>query len=415
MFGSIVQNLHSHVTVAAATLVQYSRNISMAGWWTCCSCSNMNNPDFSPRDFRGTLPASLPKQQPDEHLLAAELYNRLFISSNPKQNMWKKSLHHSLCHHLAHIRFARGFQNILFLNLRRNLHRTIVLDKEPARSRIPANAVIEDDLFRYTSGRWLVDEKHQLPQRFVKFNVENLCYQASSLFDNGREVIAKIPCPNVGTPSLTTASEVATLNFLRSCSSIRVPEEFHSLKEGGTMNTLEHYKVIDQIVEVEKELESLQFPAYGSLFLRECVCLKDTVIMHYPQVWILPDCSASGHLIIDPCGIKALQISLNQYNMSAHRELRLLVDQKTEVQHHLGCFGEGQSTSEYMQYQDMLYLQDIVKTQLCADDSGWVPVERWEITNEINKDLFDMYIQTRSEELSPDAAAKMSSLAKPLS
>ncbi|KKK25702.1 hypothetical protein ARAM_006634 [Aspergillus rambellii] len=77
------------------------------------------------------------------------------------------------------------------------------------------------------------------------------------------------------------------------------------------MNTLEHYKVIDQIVEVEKELESLQFPAYGSLFLRECVCLKDTVIMHYPQVWILPDCSASGHLIIDPCGI-------NQYNMSAH-------------------------------------------------------------------------------------------------
>lgn len=38
-----------------------------------------------------------------------------------------------------------------------------------------------------------------------------------------------------------------------------------------TMKTLERYKVIDQIVEMEKELASLQLPAYGSLFLRESV------------------------------------------------------------------------------------------------------------------------------------------------
>jgi hypothetical protein len=59
-----------------------------------------------------------------------------------------------------------------------------------------------------------------------------------------------------------------------------------------------------------------------------------------------------------------------------------------------------------MQHQDMLYLWDIVKTQLCTDDTGWVPMERWEKTNEMNKNLFDMYIKTMSEELSPDAALK---------
>lgn len=31
--------------------------------------------------------------------------------------------------------------------------------------------------------------------------------------NDGNEVIAKIPCPNAGPPSLTTASEVATLKF----------------------------------------------------------------------------------------------------------------------------------------------------------------------------------------------------------
>jgi hypothetical protein len=103
------------------------------------------------------------------------------------------------------------------------------------------NAVLKvvdhDNLFRYTSGRWLIDERHQLEQRFVKFDVDRLCREATSLFrdatkcvrivklegnfnkaflltlDDGNEVVAKIPCSNAGTPSLMTASEVATLGF----------------------------------------------------------------------------------------------------------------------------------------------------------------------------------------------------------
>lgn len=37
----------------------------------------------------------------------------------------------------------------------------------------------------------------------------------------------------------------------------------------GTMKALERYKVIDGIVKMETELESLKLPAYGSLFLRD--------------------------------------------------------------------------------------------------------------------------------------------------
>ncbi|KAF4213433.1 hypothetical protein CNMCM5878_010474 [Aspergillus fumigatiaffinis] len=112
--------------------------------------------------------------------------------------------------------------------------------------------------------------------------------------DDGNEVIAKIPCPNARPPSLTTASEVATLKFLRLYTSICVPEvlawsssatnpvgaEYIIMEKiqgvpltgrWDTMNTLERYKMIDRIVEMEKELVGLQFPASGSLFLREYV------------------------------------------------------------------------------------------------------------------------------------------------
>ncbi|CEL11353.1 Putative Phosphotransferase family protein [Aspergillus calidoustus] len=146
-----------------------------------------------------------------------------------------------------------------------------------------------DDLFRYTSGRWLVDEKAQQQMRYVKFNLDNLCHLAAAHFsdatkcirvvklegnfnkalvltmNDGNEVIAKLPCPNAGPQSLTTASEVATLKFLQSKTSIRVPRVFAWNSDAAnpvgaeyiimekisgvalaetwaTMNTLERYK-----------------------------------------------------------------------------------------------------------------------------------------------------------------------------
>lgn len=97
----------------------------------------------------------------------------------------------------------------------------------------------QSDLFRYTSGRWLWDEEKQLSERYRKFDAQNLqriaaeCVRAEKcikmkkigegsynkvfrlVFDTGAVVIAKIPNPNAGPARYTTASEVATMEFVR--------------------------------------------------------------------------------------------------------------------------------------------------------------------------------------------------------
>ncbi|KAL3425358.1 hypothetical protein PVAG01_02149 [Phlyctema vagabunda] len=92
-----------------------------------------------------------------------------------------------------------------------------------------------EHFFRYTGGRWLWDEEKQLRERYVQFDVEELkrvaaesigaksCISMSKLgeggynkvfkltMDNGSVAVARIPCPNAGPASRTTASEVATM------------------------------------------------------------------------------------------------------------------------------------------------------------------------------------------------------------
>lgn len=97
-----------------------------------------------------------------------------------------------------------------------------------------------DHFFRYTSGRWLWDEEQQLKDRFTPFNVRELkriaaqsvganeCVDMTKLaegsfnkifrlsMDNGRAAIVRVPHPIAGPKYLTTASEVATMDFVRS-------------------------------------------------------------------------------------------------------------------------------------------------------------------------------------------------------
>ena len=93
-------------------------------------------------------------------------------------------------------------------------------------------------LNRFTSGRWLWNERQQLACRYVKFDLSTLLQLAASAIgsrscthvlkisegqynkvfqltmDDGREIIAKLPNPNAGRPHFTTASEVATMDFV---------------------------------------------------------------------------------------------------------------------------------------------------------------------------------------------------------
>lgn len=96
-----------------------------------------------------------------------------------------------------------------------------------------------EEYYRYTAGRWLFSEDEQLSCRYVKFNMNELvriatesigsasCITVRKLpegnynktflltMDDGNQVIARVPNPNAGRPHFTTASEVATMDFVR--------------------------------------------------------------------------------------------------------------------------------------------------------------------------------------------------------
>ena len=98
-------------------------------------------------------------------------------------------------------------------------------------------SITENDLFQYTNGRFLTDEKQQFLKRRVKFDVRKLCDVVTSLTktgapvcriekkeggfskallmttEDGMEVVAKIPFPNAGRARYSTASEAAVLQY----------------------------------------------------------------------------------------------------------------------------------------------------------------------------------------------------------
>jgi len=95
-----------------------------------------------------------------------------------------------------------------------------------------------DDVFNYTRGRFICDEAYEMSQRHVRFNVNELARLAAEAvgtktcvsiekypdgmynkallltMDNGIQVVGKVPNPNAGKPHFTTASEVATMDFV---------------------------------------------------------------------------------------------------------------------------------------------------------------------------------------------------------
>jgi len=103
-------------------------------------------------------------------------------------------------------------------------------------------------LFCYTSGRWLWNEREQLEARYRRFDVPSLqqaacqavgadkCISFEKIgegnynkayrleMEDGQKVIAKVSHPNAGPRVLTTASEVATMEFARSILNIPVPQ-----------------------------------------------------------------------------------------------------------------------------------------------------------------------------------------------
>ncbi|KAE8356230.1 kinase-like domain-containing protein [Aspergillus coremiiformis] len=172
-----------------------------------------------------------------------------------------------------------------------------------------------EDFFRYTSGRWLWDEEQQLSARYKVFDPialqkvaaesvgSNSCASMRKLaeggynkvfrllMNDGKTVMARIPNPNAGPPFYTTASEVATMEFVRTILQLPVPKVYgwstssenpvgseYIIMEEAVGKQLESVwdrlrpesklAIMRELVSIEEKLVSFSFSHFGNLYFK---------------------------------------------------------------------------------------------------------------------------------------------------
>ncbi|KAF2500404.1 kinase-like protein [Lophium mytilinum] len=178
----------------------------------------------------------------------------------------------------------------------------------------PILAAGDESMYAYTSGRWIYNEPLRMKERYLKFNIPALkSVMASSIgqsasnvtsfiklaeggfnrvfeatLSDGHRVLARLPYPSTVPNHYGTASEVATMEFLR-LHNIPVPRVYgwsstadnavgaeyivmekidgDSLAEiWPTLDLKQQGQIIKQVVHLEKNLFSIQLPASGSIY-----------------------------------------------------------------------------------------------------------------------------------------------------
>ncbi|KAI0087490.1 kinase-like domain-containing protein [Irpex rosettiformis] len=171
-----------------------------------------------------------------------------------------------------------------------------------------------EDLFNYTSGRWIVNNDLRLSERRREFDVDELWRLAAQsvgrssqdiktfvklaeggfnrifliTMHDGFEMVARIPYPITAPKFYAIASEVATMRFLRS-SGLPVPEVYDYSPSSDNAAKTEYIfmefmrgtklsdvwmeleesdiaSVLRQLVQLESRMMSIPFPAGGSLY-----------------------------------------------------------------------------------------------------------------------------------------------------
>ncbi|KAF4266760.1 hypothetical protein KXX33_006653 [Aspergillus fumigatus] len=173
-----------------------------------------------------------------------------------------------------------------------------------------------EEWFRYTRGRFLSNETHEMAIRYVKFNMDELVKHAAEsvglssaqcvrvekfpdgmfnktfLFtmQDGTQVVGKVPNPNAGRAHYTTASDVATMDFVRNELRTLVPKvlawsskpadnfvgaEYIIMekvagvqlsKVWSKMGIKERFELVKTISGYQKAWTSMSFTQYGSLY-----------------------------------------------------------------------------------------------------------------------------------------------------
>ncbi|KAF2877050.1 kinase-like domain-containing protein [Massariosphaeria phaeospora] len=215
--------------------------------------------------------------------------------------------------------------------------------------------ISQENLFRYTNGRFLVDEENQCRKRNVRFDISSLCELVGNLCEtaspviaidkleggfskallmkraDGTELVAKIPCRNAGLPYYTTASEVAVLHYIREHTSIPVPKVLawsssstnpvgaeyivmdkasgvQAFQIWSDLDGLARLSVIKQMVDIEREMALIRFPAFGHLYHTEHISdytstfPLDSFVDSSGKFCIGPSCDRTWHTQVGVSG-----------------------------------------------------------------------------------------------------------------
>ncbi|KAJ7661108.1 protein kinase subdomain-containing protein PKL/CAK/Fmp29 [Mycena olivaceomarginata] len=162
-----------------------------------------------------------------------------------------------------------------------------------------------DDLFNYSSGRWLVNNDLRLAERRREFDVDELCRLAAQsvgrrsqdidkfvklaeggfnrtfliTMHGGFEMVARIPYPVTVPKFYAIASEVATMRFLHydyspsSDNAAKTEYIFMEFMRGTKLSDVwlkleapDIVSVLRQLAQLESRMMSIPFPAGGSLY-----------------------------------------------------------------------------------------------------------------------------------------------------
>ncbi|KAJ9297731.1 hypothetical protein DTO217A2_8554 [Paecilomyces variotii] len=120
--------------------------------------------------------------------------------------------------------------------------------------------------------------------------------------EDGRQLVVKIPNPNAGPAHYTTASEVATMQFVREKLNIPVPKVLAYCSRGGEsklgaeyivmekapgielgriwddLKAREKLAIVKQVASITCNLARFQFPCYGALYRRQDISFESQVI-----------------------------------------------------------------------------------------------------------------------------------------
>ncbi|KAL8787607.1 MAG: hypothetical protein Q9195_007695 [Heterodermia aff. obscurata] len=146
-----------------------------------------------------------------------------------------------------------------------------------------------EDYFQFTRGRFVYNERHEMSQRYVRFDIHELGRIAAEAvgskscigmekypdgmfnkafllsMENGVQVVAKIPNPNAGRPHMTTASEVATMDSVRNVLKTPVPKVYVWSSNAQDNAVGAEYIIMEKLSEINEDNQRFLYTdCYGN-------------------------------------------------------------------------------------------------------------------------------------------------------